>query len=80
MTKQIDIQELIPYLKEGWVTMDSDGVWYWHEEEPYIEGDFWLNDEQLRNFDCFNIAPVSDWTKSLIQINESQNNLCTTDE
>lgn len=66
--KQIDIQKLIRLMEDGYVAMDKDGVWYWHEEEPYIEENYWINDGQLTNLECFNIAPVSDWTKSLIKV------------
>ena len=86
MTKQIDIKQLIPFMKDGWVAMDNDGDWYWHEEEPFTEYEeelnrgCWYNDGQFHSLKAFNIAPVEDWTKSLIRIDESQNNLCITDE
>lgn len=68
MTKQIDILEIMPFMKDGWVAMDKSGTWYWYDEEPYIENGAWLNDGILSNLECFNIAPVSDWTKLLIKV------------
>lgn len=70
MTKQIDIQELIPFMEDGWVTMDKNGDWYWYKEEPEIR------DNRAWDFGgvasilsrIFNIAPAEDWTKSLIKV------------
>ena len=72
MTKQINIEELIPLLKGGYVAMDKDGDWYWFSDTPEME------DKMGYWFDClgryknlsemFNIAPAKDWTKSLIKI------------
>lgn len=75
MTKQIDIKELIPFMKDGWVAMDKSGEWAWWEKKPakdkYV--DMWVKREasagawMFLNI-MFNIKPVSDWTKSLIKI------------
>jgi hypothetical protein len=88
MTKQIDIKELIPFMKDGWVAMDEDGEWQWWQNEPerklthkYVYSYWWgPNGSMVCLSRVFDIAPVSDWTKSLIRINESQNNLCITDD
>lgn len=81
MTKQIDIKELIPYLRYGYVAMDEDGSWCWYENEPDMRKDYWVCGNHSDDV-CHlsNIKPVNDWTKSLIRINESQNNLCITDD
>ena len=73
MTKQIDIQELIPFMKDGWVAMDEIKSWIWFEKKPrLVDGStIWLNSVQGGSFnslDGFNIKPVSDWTKSLIKV------------
>lgn len=34
MTKQIDINEIIPFMKDGWVAMDRDGKWLYFEKKP----------------------------------------------
>ena len=71
MTKQITIEELIPYMKKGWVACDKDGTWWWYSTKPEIEiyfetWDFGKNSVKISN--TFNIAPAKDWTKSLIKI------------
>lgn len=76
MTKQIDIQEIISYLEDGWVAMDKDGTWFWYEDEPIItknaevwdsNGGFW---EEINLPSCFiiTIKPVKNWRKSLIKV------------
>lgn len=67
--KQIDIKEL-PFSYEGWVVMQPDGEWFFHGSEPELRDDCWIAHS---NYTCclsnaFNIAPVSDWTKSLIKV------------
>ncbi len=34
MTKKIQITDLIPFLKPGFVAMDSTGEWYWYKKQP----------------------------------------------
>lgn len=72
MTKQIDIKELIPFMKDGWIAMDKDGEWYWFEQKPSIcDGNMWAR-QNLSDFEnvseIFYIAPAEDWTKSLIKV------------
>ena len=31
----INIQDIIPFMKDGWVAMDSDNEWYWYEDKPF---------------------------------------------
>ena len=68
--KQIDIKELLPKMKPGYVACDEDGTWLWYSEKPILKYGYW---------DCsgkyceeipyiFDIAPAEDWTKSLIRI------------
>lgn len=74
MTKQIDIKELIPFMKDGYVAMDKDGDWYWFEQKPSIsicDGNIWVrqNPSDFENVSkIFDIAPVSDWAESLIKV------------
>lgn len=49
------IEELIPYLHDGWVTMDSQGRWKWHSTA----------DEPRRNEDKF--YGVNNWCGSLME-------------
>lgn len=72
--KQFDIKELIPFMKNGWVAMDKNENWCWFGHKPVIHfGDInkWLRADINDNWcyiESFNITPVSDWTKSLIKI------------
>ena len=54
----INIQDIIPFMKKGWVAMDEDGEWNWWVSTGYV---------------CclshgLDIAPADDWTKSLIKV------------
>ena len=70
----INIQDIIPFMKKGWVAMDSDGEWYWFPLEPYIKSDEWLfrGGSGYLEATCisslFDIAPADEWTKSLIKV------------
>jgi hypothetical protein len=68
----INIQDIIPFMKPGWVAMDEDGSWCWYEKEPYIEssivGGYWQSNACEWIPACFDIAPANDWTKSLIKV------------
>lgn len=77
MTKQIDIKELIPFMKDGWVAMDKNEDWYWFGAEPYcdIKEEMWMlkswevAHEEIGLPVCmYPIKPVEDWTKSLIKV------------
>lgn len=78
MTKQIDIKELIPFMKKGWVACDKDGKWHFWTTKPYLEVNhtYWKMDLDYITEDSdfetlsviFNIAPAKDWTKSLIKV------------
>ena len=74
MTKQIDIKELIPKMKPGYVACDEDGSWYWYSDTPERIDKMraWISClgicECLSNI--FDIAPAKDWTKSLIKVGE----------
>ena len=73
MTKQIKIEELIPFMKKGWVACDKNGAWHWYLNKPHknTKYNLWVPDE-IGIMSCFcrpfNIAPAKDWTKSLIKI------------
>ena len=70
MTKQIKIEELIPFKKKGWVACDIDGKWYWYSAKPILYFNIWdfCGAKCERISSAFNIAPAKDWTKSLIRI------------
>ena len=68
----ISIRFITHLLKPGWVAMNADGTWHWHEEKPYDFPDCgrWCAgcvDTDLSK--CFNIAPSDcHWQDSLIEI------------
>lgn len=68
----INIQEIIPYMKDGWVAMDEEGKWYWYEEKPVFDKELqqWIpvyGISEMLNV-TFDIAPADECTKSLIQV------------
>ena len=69
----INIEELIPLLRKGWVAMDKDGYWHWFNEEPescvdrYILSPFTFSYSVCLS-DAFYIAPVEDWASSLREV------------
>lgn len=65
----INIQDIIPFMKEGWVAMDKNGEWYWYGEEIERDAQIWFGGpDYVKIDDVFDIAPADDWTKSLIQV------------
>ena len=74
MTKQIDIKELIPFMNDGWVACDENGIWNWYHNKPRKNTKYKLGvDDNGGMITCcfgrpFNIAPAKDWTKSLIKV------------
>lgn len=71
----INIEELIPLLKKGWVAMDKDGAWWWFENEPEKIDNGWFpsawGEYYFRLNDCIAvrpIAPAENWKTSLRKI------------
>lgn len=69
----INIQDIIPFMKKGWVAMDKNGEWVWFENEIEREDDIWVKKEAGNGkwhelSVTFDIAPADDWTKSLIKV------------
>jgi hypothetical protein len=67
----INIQDIIPIMKKGWVAMDENRIWVWYSHKPVISKQrklFLISRGTMTPLDCFYIAPVADWTKSLICI------------
>lgn len=69
----INIQDIIPFMRKGWVAMDKDGEWYWFENEIERTNDIWIKKKAGKGkwrllSDIFDIAPADDWTKSLIKV------------
>ena len=65
----IDIQVLLPLMKKGWVAMDKDGDWFWYENKPFKEINFWDSKTGMfeEMFFPINIKPSEDWETSLVE-------------
>ena len=78
--KKITIYDLLPLLKKGWVAMDENVSWFWHENKPKIEydvdcGGIWSPHKGLSSEIpyCFNIAPFEgSWKDSLIKVEHKE--------
>ena len=33
----INIQDIIPFMKKGWVAMDKSGEWWWYRKKNHIK-------------------------------------------
>lgn len=66
----INIQDIIPFMKEGWVAMDMDNSWIWFTDKPIInsKSTMWFSTGYCCRLSAFDIAPADDWTKSLIKV------------
>lgn len=72
----INIQDIIPFMKDGWVAMDKDGRWCWYSDKPYISAQKEAIAWSMRRSSPYNVkslmfmevAPADDWTKSLIKV------------
>ena len=71
-------KNIAPHMNKGWVAMDKMGWWSWFEKKPkksslfdHEELNFWeeqQNGDIVELYLIFNIEPVEDWTKSLIEV------------
>ena len=65
----INIQDIIPFMKKGWVAMDRNKQWWFFEIKPKLTRNVWLsNGEENYLNEVFDIAPADDWKKSLIKV------------
>ena len=72
----INIQDIIPFMKKGWVAMDEDGRWCWYDRKPtkdLLNRMWWKKKKKsdwhgFSEIKAFDIAPADDWTKSLIKV------------
>lgn len=65
-------EKIAPYMKKGWVAMDSNESYFYYKYKPNLNNYMWISID--KNYDTlssyFNIEPVEDWTKSLIKVGE----------
>ena len=67
----IAIEELILFMKKGWVAMDEDGDWNWYDHTPFKINIGWVSSEHgihAYSLRCFDIKPVEDWKTSLRKV------------
>ena len=67
----IKIEQLIPFMCDGdYVAMQPNGNWYVYGSEPQLTIGGWVahSNTTCCSSDAFYIAPVEDWTKSLIKV------------
>lgn len=69
------IQDLIPYLRPGYVAMDYDGAWVWCEDEPTPDDYRWDLGDPIDGIpfcllsNAFDIEPFAgDWKDSMIKV------------
>lgn len=75
MSIKAEIEDISPFIKQGYVAMDANGRWRWYKHKPHTNESkgMWLRDEIEHpwcDLWCLDIEPVDDWTKSLIKIGE----------
>ena len=64
-------KNIAPHMNKGYVAMDNDCIYFWYNTKPMIdiEKEEWDYDDTCHGLsDMFNIEPVKDWTKSLIEV------------
>ena len=64
-------KNIAPHMKKGYVAMDNDCNYFYYNTKPMIdiEEEEWDYDDTCSGlFNMFNIEPVKDWTKSLIEV------------
>lgn len=67
----INIEDIIPFMKKGWVAMDKWGRWWWFKLKPKKVGVLWdeqPTDEDYCPLNSFDISPVEDWENSLRKV------------
>lgn len=69
MTIEEFMRDIAPKMRPGWVAMDETDSWYWYMDKPEID-DCGFAPENLcyTSLECFDIAPVDDWRKSLRKV------------
>lgn len=66
-------KNVAPFMRKGYVAMDKDNSYFWYKEKPRRFRGYWRIKTGTMNSFCFlgklfDIEPVEDWTKSLIEV------------
>lgn len=73
----MEIENLIPFFKSGWLAMDKNNNWWWFRFKPTLSesSGVWFSDIQYLNSrfvcklsDFMIIRPVESWATSLMEI------------
>ena len=67
----INIEDIIPFMKKGWVAMHKNGNWTFYGSEPHCDkttGSWIAHSNYVDHLDSFDIAPAEDWEKSLREV------------
>lgn len=71
MTIDEFMREIAPKMRSGWVAMDETDGWFWYIDKPEIHaGGYDPLNLCYSSLECFDIAPVDDWTQSLRRVGE----------
>jgi hypothetical protein len=70
MTNKINIKDLLPLLKKGWVAMNEDDRWFWYLNKPSKRSDCWDSLEYQCLSETFDIKPAYNWERSLIKCDQ----------
>ena len=64
-------KNIAPHMNKGWVAMNENGLYYYYNYKPVLDCLTWVDfkGDYIELF-CFNIEPVKDWTKSLIDVGQ----------
>lgn len=74
MSLTVDIIEVKPHLKPGWVAFDKKNKkWCWYKHKPHCAEriGLWMRDEIEHpwcDLSCIDIDEPEDWTQSLMEI------------
>lgn len=64
-------KNIAPHMNKGYVAMDKSGKYFYYTNKPILDYCIWIiNDGNHNELSCFNIEPVEDWTKSLIEVGQ----------
>ena len=63
-------KNIAPHMNKGYVAMDKSGKYFHYTNKPILDYQVWIinNGNYNELSDIFNIEPVKDWTKSLIEV------------
>ena len=62
-------EKIAPHMNKGWVAMNENGLYCYYNFKPVLDYLTWVDFKgDFIKLTCFDIKPVEDWTKSLIEV------------